>query len=77
MVLLKYIKHRKKYNFLLFKVLQGFPSGPVDKTSLSSAGDVGSIPAHRAMIPHASRSNNQNIKTLLYVVMVYCCCYCC
>lgn len=58
---LKYIKHRKKYNFLLFKVLQGFPSGPVDKTSLSSAGDVGSIPAHRAMIPHASRS--QTTKT--------------
>ena len=43
----------------------------MDKTSLSNAGDVGSIPGHRAMIPHASRPNNQNIKTLLYVVMVY------
>ena len=39
-----------------------FPGGPVVKTLPSNAGDKGSIPGQEAKIPHASGSNNQNIK---------------
>ena len=40
--------------------------GPVVKTSLSNAGDTGSIPGQRAKIPHASWPKNQNIKQKQY-----------
>ena len=43
-----------------------FPSGPVVKTSSSSAGGTGSIPGWGAKIPHASRPKNQNIKQKQY-----------
>ena len=40
--------------------------GPVVKTSLSNAGDTGSIPGQRAKTPHASWPKNQNIKQKQY-----------
>lgn len=36
------------------------------KTSLSNAGDVGSIPGWGAKIPHASQTKNWNIKQKQY-----------
>ena len=45
-----------------FKAIsRDFPSGPVGKTSLPNAVDEGSIPDHKAKIPHASWPKKQNI----------------
>ena len=44
-----------------------FLGGPVVKTSLSSAGDAGSIPGLGAKIPHALQPKNQNIKQSNFV----------
>ena len=43
-----------------------FPGGPVVKTSLSSAGGVGSIPGQGAKIPHALGPKKQNTKQEQY-----------
>ena len=40
------------------RTLGDFPGGPVVKTSLSNAGDAGSIPGRGARIPHALRPKN-------------------
>ena len=47
-------------------LLGDFPSGPVVKTSLFSAGAVGSIPGLGGKILHASWPENQNIKQKQY-----------
>ena len=39
-----------------------FSGGPMVKTSPSNAGGVGSIPAWRAKIPHASQQKKKNQK---------------
>ena len=36
------------------------------KTLLSNAGGTGSIPGHKAKVPHASRAKSQNIKQERY-----------
>ena len=36
------------------------------KTWLSNAGGAGSIPGHKAKVPHASRAKSQNIKQKRY-----------
>ena len=46
--------------------MEGFPGGPVVKTSPSNAGGAGLIPSRGAKIPHASRPKNQNIKQKQY-----------
>ena len=43
-----------------------FPGGPVVKTSPFNARGAGSIPGWGAMLPHASRQKNQNIKQKQY-----------
>ena len=43
-----------------------FPGGPVVKVSPFNGGAVGSIPSHRAKIPHALSPKNQNIKQRCY-----------
>ena len=43
-------------------VLRDLPSGPVVKTSPSNARGVGSTPGQGPRIPHALRTENQNIK---------------
>ena len=43
-----------------------FPGGPVVKTLPSNAEGVGSIPGQGIKIPHASWSENQNIKQKQY-----------
>ena len=43
-----------------------FPGDPVVKTSPSNSGDVGSVSAWGAKIPHALCSKNQNIKQKQY-----------
>ena len=43
-----------------------FPGGLVVKTSLSNAGDTGSIPGQGTKILYASQTKNQNIKQKRY-----------
>ena len=50
----------------VLKTIRDFPGGPVVKISPSNAGGAGSIPGQGAMIPHASRPKNQNIKQKQY-----------
>ena len=45
-----------------FRKNPGFPGCSVVKTSPSNAESMGSIPGRGAMIPHASRPKNQDIK---------------
>ena len=45
----------------LQEVFRDFPGGPMAKTSLSSAGGVGSIPGRGVKIPCTSQPKNQNI----------------
>ena len=44
------------------KTCQGFPGGPVVKTSSSNAGDEGLIPSWGTKIPHASRPKKKKKK---------------
>ena len=46
--------------------LGNFTGSPVVKTLLSNAGGTGSIPGHKAKVPHASRAKSQNIKQERY-----------
>ena len=51
---------------LYLKSKWDFPGGPLVKTSLSNAGDVGSIPGWGIKIPRASWPKHQNIKQKQY-----------
>ena len=51
-----------KYTYRNDIIKEGFPEGPVFKTSLPNAGVVDMLPGGGAMIPHVLWSEKQNIK---------------